>query len=144
MITCSATKPELLYFAKPSLSFPWPRRGSDRAGCWGARQDQGTQEGFPQLRECMYPCSDRVTCSKSISKCTWIGRKRGRYLLHLHQGIFPSWCLGLCALSYRQPLTASLSALSDWEDDQGRKSSLRNLFVPFPHEAASPCLLETI
>lgn len=59
-------------------------------------------------------------------------------------GIFPSRCLGLCALSYRQPLTVFLSALSNWEDDQGRKTSLRNLFVPFSHEAANPCLLETI
>lgn len=75
----------------------------------GARQGQGSQEGFPQLRECMYSCSDRVTSSKSISKGTWTGRKGARYLLHLHQGIFPSWCLGLCALSYMQPLRVSLT-----------------------------------
>lgn len=63
-----------------------------------SQEDQGSQERFPQLRECTYSSSDRVTSSKSISKCTWIGRKRGRYLLYVHQGVFPSQCLGLCAL----------------------------------------------
>lgn len=134
MITCSATKPELLYFTKPFPSFPWPWRGSDREGCWGARQGQGSQKGFPQLREFMFSCSDRVTPSKSISKCTRIGRKRARYLLHFHQGNFPSWCPSLCFLSHMQPLTVSLSALSNWEEDQGRKSSFRSSFVPFPQK----------
>lgn len=40
--------------------------------------------------------------------------------------------LVLCALCYRQPLTVSLSVLSKRKDDQGRKSSLRNSFIPFP------------